>query len=663
MNEVYKGDKLLNTPSRWVLEIDRAKNRREKFIKEADHIDRVYRGDITVEEAWDGHGTPYKTNTFNILFSNTKILEPAVFSRLPKPICRPRFVSKAKQDNSPESAAAEVLQRALTQSLEQYDFKGEIKAAVKDGLLPGEGQISVTYDAEIINKELKYEYARCEFESYDSVLYGNAKQWKDVPWVAFRKYMSRKELEEKFGAKGKKCPLNKKADTADRVIDQEHMLDRAEVWKIFDKESGEIIFICDAMPEEFLLKEPQPVKFKNKLPVPKPLHFIESNSCLLPVPLYRMYATQAAQLEKVSRRIINLTDALRVRGIYDTRMSELSKLLKAGENEMIPVENGAAMSENGFNNSIWMLPLGEIAGALIELKKQERSIIEIIYEITGISDIMRGNSDAMETAKAQQIKSNFGTLPLQEMQERVQEFIAEVIKLKAEVIAENFSIETLQQMTGLEYPTQAEKEFTYKISAMAEQFQNPGLLAANGINPDDVDDILNKPTWEQIKTILESDVLRTLSVDIETDSTIRAELVDDKQNIQEVLIGVMDFIERAAPAVNAGVLPMDAAKSLLMAGVRRLKLGTEVEGALSKIGEQQQQQQDEPQPNPEVTEIQATAQLEQQKHQQEIEKMQLERQINAEKHQQTMQEIEAKAQAEVAKQQAQMQDKLMTGQN
>ena len=667
MNEVYKNDKLLNTPSRWVLEIDKAKQRREKFIKEADHIEKTFRGDVTVEEAWDGHGTPYKTNTFNILYSNTKILEPAVFSRMPKPICRPQFISNKIDDYSVESAAAEVMQRALEQSLEQYDFKAEVKSAVKDSLLPGEGQISVNYDAEIVDNKVKYEYAICEYENYEDVLYGYAKRWKDVPWVGFRRYMSRADLEKKFGAKGKKCPLNKQAEVKDRVINQEHMLDRAEVWKILDKETGDELFICDAMPEEFLSKEPQPVKFKNKLPVPKPLNYIETTGCLLPVPLFRMYSTQAKQLEKVSRRILILTDALRVRGVYDSSLSELEKLFKSGDNEMIPVTNGARFQETGFDRSIWMLPLNEIVTALIELKKQERSIIEIIYEITGISDIMRGSTSAIETARAQELKSNFGTLPLQDMQEKVQGFIAEILKLKAEVIAENFSIETLQQMTGLKYPTREEKNTLLRFMAMAQG--NDGILMQAGIDPEEAEETLKKPTWEEIKAVLESDVLRTLSIDIETDSTLRAELVDDKRDINEVLSGVMDFIERAAPAVNAGVLPMDAAKALLMSGVRRLKLGTEVEDALSKIGEQKQEPQEQ-QPDPELLKMQAEMQkmqLQQQqnneKQQFEIQKLQFELQKSRQEHAQKLQEIQAKSQAEVVKQQAQMQDKLMTGAN
>jgi hypothetical protein len=660
--EPIKDDKLQNNPKRWLMEISSAKKRRKPFLLEAKHIDERYRGEIELIKNWEGTGNPYSANSFNILYSNTKILEPAVFARLPKPICKPKFPSRKAKDNSPQAAAAQVLQRALEQIIDQYDFKSEVRAAVKDALTAGEGQLSVAYDAAVDGDEVSYETAVCYYEHYDDILYGYAKLWRDVPWVAFRKLMSRKQLEQKFGAKGKKCPLNYKADCNDRVHNQEHILDRAEVWKIHDKESGKEIFLCDAMEDEFLLIQDSPVKFKNKLPVPKPLQFITSTTSLNAIPLFRMYSTQAKQLEKVSRRIIDLTDALRVRGCYDAELSEIMQVLSAGNNEMIPIENAAKYHEQGFDKGIWMLDLMPIAAGIVELKKQERSIIEVIYEITGISDIMRGSTSDIETARAQEIKSNFGTLPLQEMQQRVQEFIADVIRLKAEIIGENFSIETLQKLTGLEYPTNDYKQQIQRFMAMSGG--DLSVLAQVGINPEEAQEMMQKPTWEEIKTILESDLLRTISIDIETDSTLAAELVDDKRDITELLVGVMDFIERAAPAVQAGIMPMEAAKALLMAGVRRYKLGSEVEDTLATIGEQQEQQaQQPPPPDPEIEKLKIKAELDKQSHQMQLEKMQMQMQIDQQMHQAKMSEIQAGAMAEVEKQRAQMQDKMITGMN
>lgn len=646
--------------SEWLSDIQRAQSRREKFIKEGEHIESVYRSENQIADAWGGNGNPYSGSTFNILYSNTKILQPAVFFRIPKPIVRPQFISNRAEDNSPASAAAKVLQKALEQTLDAYDFKGLMKEVVKDSLLPGEGLAYVEYHPDIDeNDEIKYENARCCYASWKDVVFGFAKRWEEVPWVAIRFYMDREELKSKFGAKGAKCGLNKPVETSSRVIDQDHENDCAEVWKIFEKKTGMVYFVSDGCRDGFLKYEPMPIKLQAKIPMPKPLRFIETTSDFLPVPLYRQYATQANQLEVVSKRIVMLTKALKYRGVYDSRLSEMRNVFDADDNEFVPAENAVAF-ENGLERGIWEAPINKLASVLAELKKQEQGIIQTIYEITGISDIMRGRSDAIETARAQEIKSNFGTLTLQEMQDEVQRFIADIVKMKAEIIAENFSVETLKQMTGLNYPTEQEKQTVMSLS------QNPEVLQSIGITSEMAQDIMSKPTWEQIKTILSSDVLRQLAVDIETDSTLHREMAEDKADITELLSGVMDYFERASMAVQSGIMPLDAAKALLMSAVRRFRLGTEVEESLEKIGLQPAQPQQPQRPTPE--EIEAQKQQQQmmadfQKMQQEMQKMQAELAADRERHQMEMATIKAKSEAEVAKQQAQMQDKLITGMN
>lgn len=646
--------------SEWLSDIQRAQKRREKFIKEGEHIESVFRSENQLADAWDGTGNPYSGSTFNILYSNTKILQPAVFFRIPKPIVRPQFISNKAEDNSPAGAAAKVLQKALDQTLDAYDFKALMKEVVKDSILPGEGLAYVEYHPELDeNDEVKHEHAKCCYASWKDVVFGFAKRWEDVPWIAIRFYMDRDELKLKFGARGAKCGLNKPVEVSSRVIDQEHESDCAEVWKIFDKKTGMVHFVSEGCRDGFLKSEPIPIKLKAKIPMPKPLRFIETTSDFLPVPLFRQYATQATQLEVVSKRIVMLTKALKYRGVYDSRLSAMRDVFDADDNEFVSATDAVAF-ENGLDKAIWEVPIGKLAQVLSELKKQEQGIIQTIYEITGISDIMRGRSDAIETARAQEIKSSFGTLSLQEMQDEVQRFIADIVKMKAEIIAENFSIETLKQMTGLNYPTEQEKQTIMSLS------QSPEVLQSIGISPEMAQEIMSKPTWEQIKAILSSDVLRQLAVDIETDSTLHREMAEDKADITELLSGVMDYFERAAMAVQSGIMPLEAAKALLMSAVRRFRLGTEVEESLDKIGLQPAQPQQPQGPTPEQIEAQREQQkimADVQKMQQEMQRMQAQLQADRERHQMELERIAAKSQAEVEKQEAQMRDKLITGSN
>ena len=98
-------------------------------------------------------------------------------------------------------------------------------------------------------------------------------------------------------------------------------------------------------------------------------------------------------------------------------------------------------------------------------------------------------------------------------------------------------------------------------------------------------EILEKPTWEECIQLLRDDKQRSFRVDIETDSTISGDYAADQQAITQLLQGVSAFIADAGPAVESGYLPLEAAKAMIMAAVRRFKLGREVEDALDMIGE------------------------------------------------------------------------------
>jgi hypothetical protein len=44
----------------------------------------------------------------------------------------------------------------------------------------------------------------------------------------------------------------------------------------------------------------------------------------------------------------------------------------------------------------------------------------MIYEVTGISDIVRGQGNAQETATAQEIKSQWGSLRIRKLQKQIE---------------------------------------------------------------------------------------------------------------------------------------------------------------------------------------------------------------------------------------------------
>ena len=65
------------------------------------------------------------------------------------------------------------------------------------------------------------------------------------------------------------------------------------------------------------------------------------------------------------------------------------------------------------------------------LYTQRTQILEIIYEITGISDLLRGNTKASETATAQQLKAQFGSMRMRKRQEEIERYIRDLFRIKS----------------------------------------------------------------------------------------------------------------------------------------------------------------------------------------------------------------------------------------
>jgi hypothetical protein len=170
---------------------------------------------------------------------------------------------------------------------------------------------------------------------------------------------------------------------------------------------------------------------------------------MLPRPYYDLYAHLAEDLNETSRRISSLTEKIKVRGGYNSANRDIAGLLTAEDGKMLPVD-GVDLMSGGLQNHIWLVPLVEWMNALKELYLAREQIKQAIYEVMGISDIMRGATNPHETATAQRIKGTMGVGRLGEQKQNVANFVRDLLRMKAAIIAKNFDAETLTQMTGEE---------------------------------------------------------------------------------------------------------------------------------------------------------------------------------------------------------------------
>lgn len=602
---------------RWKLELKLADKRESAWRKKAADIYKLY----TPE-------TP-ATNSFGILWTNTETLRQSVYNSLPQPDARRRY-----QDEDPlGKAVAEVMTRSLEFCQDVYDFDSVLKADVLSMLLPGRAVSRIRYipDIRAIEGEAKegddttdpeaYEEIEWEQVIAENVQYDDfrilcaAKTWDQVTAIGFRHRFTREDCIEKFGDDiGNAITLDSADDEDVKTSkDCEDLFKTAEIWEIWDKDEKEVIWICKTYANPCKVQD-DPLSLSGFFPVPKPLYAIENNQTLIPAPLYTQYEQQAKELNKISGRINKLVDALKVRGIYDSTLGELSQLMKAADNELIAGSNVTALLDRGgLDKAIWMMPIEQAAKVIAELYIQRDQTKQIIYEITGIADIMRSASDPNETFGAQKIKTQWGTQRLQRMQREVQRYIRDLIRLKAEIIAEKFQPETLEQMTLVQLPHQAELDAEkLSLEQMGQQYQQQAMMAQQtGQQPPPPPPELEKLkqpmpiSWEKVVEAMRSDATRTYRIDIETDSTLSATQDDDMEGLQKVLAGLASLLTAFGPAVQQGAMDIGMLKELMLVVCRRAKMGTAVEDVISKM------KQPPKQPDPEAGKIEAMKALEQ----------------------------------------------------
>ena len=148
---------------------------------------------------------------------------------------------------------------------------------------------------------------------------------------------------------------------------------------------------------------------------------------------------------------------------------------------MIPVPNWAQFSEKGgIKGSVDWIPLEVIVTALGKLYENRESIKGQIYELTGIADIVRGDSKASETLGAQKIKAQFAGIRIRKLQNEVAEFASDILRIKGEMQAKLYEPETLIRKSGIFYTDnhdwvvdailllKSEKGFNWRIEVQAD---------------------------------------------------------------------------------------------------------------------------------------------------------------------------------------------------
>jgi hypothetical protein len=368
-----------------------------------------------------------------------------------------------------------------------------------------------------------------------------------------------------------------------------------------------------------------PLQLENFFPCPKPLYSTLTTDSLEPIPDFVIYQDQARELDTLCDRIDGLINALKVRGVYDASSSELQRLFSEGENNtLIPVDNWMAFAEKqGMKGAIDLVDITPFAQALAQCYQAMEQVKGQIYELMGIADIQRGQTDPNETLGAQIIKSNNASGRLKTMQHAVVDFATTILSIKAQIICNHFTDETLLQISG----------------AMQLSDQDKQLIP-------------------QAIALLRDQASKNFRIEVTSDSMIYQDEQQEKQDRVAFLAAVGQYLQMAMPAAQASPELVPMLVEMLKFGVTAFKAGKQLEGIIDetadKLRETAKMQAGQPQQPPiELQKLQMQSQMEQAKLQAQSQAKQAEMQAQLQMEQQKMQ---MQMEVEKAKQEYQAQE-------
>ena len=594
---------------------------------------------------------------FNILWSNVQTITPAVFARLPRPDVSRRF-----RDNDPIGRVASMmLERALEYEIEHYnDYASAMKQTVQDRLLGGRGTAWVRYEPHITGQQggmgegmpedgiqvtedtdeaeteggiyreneerIEYECAPVDYVYWRDFGMTTARTWEEVTAVWRKVYMERPALVERFGEElGGRIPLDTKPDTSKSFNQKMGEGSReALIYEIWDKATGQVIWLSKSMGKVLDTRD-DPLQLENFWPCPKPMFATLTTDSLIPVPDFVMYQDQARQLDTLADRIDGFIQALRVRGVYDASEPSLQRLFTEGENNaLLPVKNYAAFSEKGgMQGAINLVDIAPIAAALQSSYQAMDQVKGQIYEIMGIADIQRGQTDPNETLGAQIIKSNNASGRLKTMQHEVVNFATALLQIKAQIICQHFTEDTIVKISG----------------AMQLSPQDQALIP-------------------QALALLKDEPAKNFRIEVTTDSMIYQDEQQEKQDRVEFLTAVSSFMQTALPVAQTSPELTPLLMEMLKFGVTAFKAGKGMEGLIDETADkfraQAQAAEGQPKPpTPEMQKLQMQAQMEQAKLQAQAQTKQAEMQMQV---QMDQQKLQMQIEFEKAKQEFQAQE-------
>lgn len=561
--------------------------------------------------AWSAT-TTHKDQAFDLFWSSMEILKPAIYAKPPKPVASPRFQDGKLLDK----AVAELMERVLSSEFERGHIDEVMLGARDDLALTNRGVGWVRYES-----DEKGGGKRICVEHLDrkDFLHEPARSWAEVGWVARRAWMTKKAMKKRF-------PKSEEIENAEYNARREYqdygMVDssaKAGVWEVWSRIDNKVYWWAPGC-QDFLDEDEPHLNISTFWPCPKPAYGTLMRRSLIPVPDYRRYQEMLEQINILTERVYVLLDSVRLKVLIpgDGDIGRAVEMAIKSDDDKIVIPVPAAALQGAANTGMMLtLPLTEIATTIQGLIDARNQLIENFYQVSGISDIMRGATEADETLGAQRLKQQNGSVRVRDKIDELARFARDIAEISAEIISQNFDKETLQDIAHMEFPTKASIEKSIKdieksaraelekLADSAEEAAQQAMQSGQEVDPAQaqqqfqqaqqaviakyqpmLDQAKQAVSIEDVMKLLRDKKARNLAIDIETDSTIMVDEMAEKQSRAEFLQAFAGASASVQPLLMAGEAGAKLAGGMLKFALQPYRANRELDALIDDFIEQ-----------------------------------------------------------------------------
>jgi hypothetical protein len=626
----------------------------DAFASWNDHCDKIDKQYASLDRL----SNMARDKEFQMFWANAEVIKPSIYAKPPIPVVVPKFLDRRPVYQE----AAELIERCVTVSFD-LAYIDELMKLVRDDLaLIDRGVAWCRFESA---KGKEAEKVCIDFKNRRDFLHSISRNWREVTWVAAASYLTRTEAKQRFGSISGEAyqDADYRVDKDSREIGGADNRERAKFWEIWSKGDNRVVWVSEGC--ENVLDDDDPhLRLRGFYPCPKPAYGTTQRGSLVPVPDVLQYKDQLEEINLLTGRIHALSDALECKGFYPAGGAEIGDAvqsaikLKTPGRVLVPISNWAAFG--GSKDVIIWLPIDMIAQTVTALVTLRKQVIDDIYQIMGLSDIMRGSTNPEETLGAQQLKSEYGSVRIRDKQQEMVRLARDLVEITSEIVTEKFKDATMVEMSQSQLPTERmqqkaideiERQMRNNAQAFAKLQSNPQLLqqiqqqnpqalqqaqqalqAATAEAQSSIKKIAEKPTLDQVLTLLRDNRMKGFVLDIETDSTITPNEQMEKQARTEFVGVLSQLLPQLAQMIAAEPATAEFCGEMLRFATAPFRAGRSLDGAIDELVEQMKAKGDQPRGDDPTTAQNKTAlQIEQIKDQTAQKKIAAEAQIEREK--------------------------------